>query len=91
MKKLMIALAAIVLALGPLAPASFSQIELYGGYSYLRVGTGNTSAQNGSGWEAALSTHLLGPFGLEADYSNHYGLSPLSITHKFGLGGSGPL
>lgn len=78
--RLTILVAALLLIAGPLATSSFSQIELFGGYSYLRITSGRPlSPENANGWEAALSSHLLGPFGLEADYSDHYGLSP-SVT-----------
>lgn len=57
------------------APASFAQVELFGGYSYLRLAPAGATGQNANGWEAGLSAHLLGPLGVEADYSNHYGAS----------------
>jgi hypothetical protein len=55
-----------------------SQVELFGGYSNLRVS--NTPPGMGSsanGWEAGVSAHLIGSLGLELDYSNHYGMTPI--------------
>lgn len=59
------------------APRAFAQIELFGGYSHLSLK--NTPPNIGSssdGWEASAYLHLLGPWGAEADFSNHYGVSP---------------
>lgn len=74
MKKLIITSACLCLLWGICAPPSFAQIELFGGYSYLRLSSG-ASSQNANGWDAALSVHLIGPLGMEADYSNYYGAS----------------
>lgn len=59
------------------APKAYSQIELFGGYSHLQLN--NAPAPIGSssnGWAGGAYLHLLGPWGVEADYSNHYGVSP---------------
>jgi hypothetical protein len=58
-------------------PKALSQVELSGGYSYLKLsntppGVGTSS----NGWQASAYLHLLGPFGVEGDLSNHYGISP---------------
>jgi hypothetical protein len=58
-------------------PEAYSQVELYGGYSHLSL-AGNPSniGSSKSGWAGGAYLHLLGPWGVEADYSNHYGVSP---------------
>lgn len=67
------------------APRTFSQVELFGGYSYLHVNNnGSPMGTSANGWEASLALHLLGPLGAEMDYSNHYGISPVpSPTPKY--------
>ncbi|MEJ2010048.1 MAG: hypothetical protein P8Z30_18155 [Acidobacteriota bacterium] len=58
-------------------PKAYGQIEFYGGYSHLRLS--NTPSGIGSssnGWNGGVYLHLLGGLGFEADYSNHYGVSP---------------
>lgn len=58
-------------------PKAYSQIELYGGYSHLSLNsTPSNIGSSSNGWEGGAYLHLLGPFGFEADYSNHYGVSP---------------
>jgi hypothetical protein len=76
MKKILISFVSLFLFLVAGAPSSLAQIELFGGYSYLRLGDVPATEQSANGWEASLSTHLLGSLGLEADYSDHYGVSP---------------
>jgi len=59
------------------APRAFSQVELYGGYSHLSLSsTPSNIGSSSNGWQGGIYLHLLGPFGAEADYSNHYGVSP---------------
>lgn len=60
------------------APKAYAQVELFGGYSHL--GLNNSPSNIGSssnGWEGSAYLHLLGPWGAEADFSNHYGVSPV--------------
>ncbi len=58
-------------------PKAFSQVEFFGGYSYLRVNNNAPNmGSNANGWEASMSVHLIGSLGAEADFSNHYGISP---------------
>ncbi|HXH49362.1 MAG TPA: outer membrane beta-barrel protein [Terriglobia bacterium] len=65
-------------------PKAYSQVELYGGYSHLSLsGTPSNIGSSSNGWAGGAYLHLLGPWGIEADYSNHYGVNP-SLT----LGGS---
>jgi opacity protein-like surface antigen len=59
------------------APKAYSQVELFGGYSHLSLGGAPSNIGSSSnGWEGDAYVHLLGPWGVEADYSNHYGVSP---------------
>ncbi len=58
------------------APKAYSQVELYGGYSHLGLrGTPSNIGSSSNGWQGGAYLHLLGPWGVEADYSNHYGIS----------------
>jgi Outer membrane protein beta-barrel domain len=58
-------------------PKAYSQVELYGGYSHLSLnGTPPNIGSSANGWAGGAYLHLLGPWGVEADYSNHYGVSP---------------
>jgi hypothetical protein len=60
------------------APKAFGQVELYGGYSHLGLnGAPSNSGSSSNGWEGSAYLHLLGPWGAEADFSNHYGVSPV--------------
>ncbi len=59
------------------APKAYGQIELFGGYSHLELSNAPSNIGSSSnGWEGGAYLHLLGPLGFEADYSNHYGVSP---------------
>lgn len=63
------------------APKAFGQIELFGGYSHLSLnGAPSTMDSTANGWAGGAYLHLLGPWGIEADYSNHYGVSPQNGT-----------
>ncbi len=58
-------------------PKAYSQIELFGGYSHLQLNNAPSNIGSSSnGWAGGAYLHLLGPLGIEADYSNHYGISP---------------
>ena len=67
-------------------PKAYSQVELFGGYSHLQLkGAPSDIGASSNGWEGDAYLHLLGPWGIEADYSNHYGpsqpaLAPLNGT-----------
>ncbi|MCL5006119.1 MAG: porin family protein [Acidobacteria bacterium] len=59
------------------APKAFSQVELFGGYSHLGLSSAPSNIGSSSnGWEGSAYLHLLGPLGIEGDFSNHYGVSP---------------
>jgi opacity protein-like surface antigen len=78
MRKLL-ALSAVVLFLtAGSASKAFSQVELFGGYSHLGLNNAPSNVGSGSnGWDGSAYLHLLGPWGAEADFSNHYGVSPV--------------
>lgn len=77
MRKLLTPLAVLFFLTIASAPKAFSQVELYGGYSHLSLGGAPSNIGSSSnGWEGDAYLHLLGPWGVEADYSNHYGVSP---------------
>lgn len=81
MRKLLVVLALVFLLTVVSPPKVYSQIELYGGYSHLQLnGAPSIVGSNSNGWEGGAYLHLLGPFGVEADYSNHYGVSPDSFS-----------
>jgi hypothetical protein len=63
------------------APKAYSQVELYGGYSHLSLsGAPSSIGSSANGWAGGAYLHLLGPWGIEADYSNHYGLSQPALA-----------
>lgn len=60
------------------APQAFGQVELFGGYSHLGLnGASSNMGSSANGWDGSGYLHLLGPFGAEADFSNHYGVPPV--------------
>ena len=78
-KRKLLSLAGILVAIVLISASSgFSQVELFGGYSRLQFNRNIPSlgSAGANGWEGSVYLHLLGPFGAEADYSNHYGVSP---------------
>jgi Outer membrane protein beta-barrel domain len=77
MRKLLTFASLLVLLALVSAPKAYSQIELYGGYSHLSLnGAPSNIGSSANGWAGGAYLHLLGPWGIEADYSNHYGVSP---------------
>jgi len=59
------------------APKAYSQIELFGGYSHLGLHNAPSNiGPSSNGWAGGAYLHLLGPWGVEADFSNHYGITP---------------
>ena len=58
-------------------PKAYSQVELFGGYSHLQLnGAPSNIGSSANGLAGGAYLHLLGPWGIEADYSKHYGVSP---------------
>jgi hypothetical protein len=82
MKKLIFSLLFLLLA----PCAAKAQVQLFGGYSYLRLDTKPGSA-NLNGWEAS-GTWNHSWFGLTADFSGHYGtpFGPTTSLHSFLFG-----
>ncbi len=77
MRKLLTFASLIVFLSLASAPKAYSQVELYGGYSHLQLkGAPSSVGSNTNGWAGGAYLHLLGPWGIEADYSKHYGASP---------------
>jgi opacity protein-like surface antigen len=77
MRKLLTLSAVLVLLTVVSAPKAYSQIELFGGYSHLTLNSAPSNIGSSSnGWAGGAYLHLLGPWGVEADYSNHYGVTP---------------
>lgn len=77
MRKLLIFASLFVFVALVSAPKAYSQVELYGGYSHLSLnGAPSNVGSSSNGWVGGAYLHLLGPWGVEADYSNHYGVSP---------------
>jgi len=62
-------------------PKAYSQVELFGGYSHLQLnGAPPNIGSSSNGLEGGAYLHLLGPWGVEADYSNHYGVSQPALA-----------
>jgi len=81
MRKLLIFASLLFLLTVISAPKAFSQIELYGGYSHLQLNNAPSNIGSSSnGWAGGAYLHLLGPWGVEADYSNHYGVSQPALA-----------
>lgn len=77
MRKLLTSACLLVVLALISAPKAYSQIELYGGYSHLSLsGAPSNIGSSANGWAGGAYLHLLGPWGIEADYSNHYGVTP---------------
>lgn len=77
MRKLLTLSSVLFLLILVSTPKAYGQVELFGGYSHLGLsGTPSNIASSSNGWAGGAYLHLLGPFGVEADYSNHYGVTP---------------
>ena len=77
MRKLLTLFPALLVLTLAAAPRAYSQVELFGGYSHLGLnGAPSNIGSSSNGWAGGAYLHLLGPWGVEADYSNHYGVSP---------------
>lgn len=81
MRKLLTLFSVLLLLTIISAPKAYSQVELFGGYSHLGLkGAPSGIGSSSNGWAGGAYLHLLGPWGVEADYSNHYGVSPPSLA-----------
>jgi hypothetical protein len=71
-----------------LLPATLhaQRVELFGGYSYLRLDS--AGGVNLNGWNAALNLKAKAWLGLAADFSGHYGspFGPSTSQHTFLVG-----
>lgn len=77
MRRLLTATSVVLFLAVVSTPQAFSQVELFGGYSYQKLSAAPSNVgPSANGWNASAYLHLLGPFGLEGDLSNHYGISP---------------
>ena len=60
----------LLIPFSALAQADFPKAELFGGYSYFRA---NPDAINLNGWNASITANITNWFGVEGDFSGHYG------------------
>jgi hypothetical protein len=65
----------LVLGLEARAQDSYPRVEIFGGYSYLRVDVlGATDTyENRHGWGASIAGNISGNIGVVAEFSGHYG------------------
>jgi len=71
MRKLLMGVALIFLIpLGAWAQQEFPKAEIFGGYSYFRV---EPEGYNLNGWNASVTGNVTSWFGIEGDFSGHYG------------------
>jgi opacity protein-like surface antigen len=69
-----------------MAQTEYPPVEIFGGYSYLRV---NPDGLNLNGWNASVTGNITDWFGIEGDFSGHYGhprdvfgsISDIKIDH----------
>ncbi len=81
MRKLVGLLALVFLTTAPVLAQDESKVDVFGGYSYLRVSPGGGApGANTNGWEAQATVNLSGYLGVTADFDGHYG-------EVFGIGG----
>jgi Outer membrane protein beta-barrel domain len=81
MRKLLTLFPALLVLTIVSAPSAYSQVELYGGYSHMSLnGAPSNIGSSSNGWAGGAYLHLLGPWGIEADYSNHYGVSQPALA-----------
>ncbi len=75
MKWRVLALALLLLSLTVAVKAQeVPQVEVFGGYSYLRVNPGHSlPSVNSNGWNASVLGNINRWFGVKADFDGHYG------------------
>jgi outer membrane protein OmpA-like peptidoglycan-associated protein/opacity protein-like surface antigen len=85
MRKLIILAALVVLVSGAAMAQDYPKVELFGGYSFLRIspGEGLKGGNLPGGWHASIAGNVNDWFGLAADFSGHYG----SPDYGLGFGG----
>jgi opacity protein-like surface antigen len=64
------------------------QVEVFGGYSYLRASDSLSERINQNGWDLSAAINLARSFGVVADFSNHYG-SQSNVFAPIGSRGKG--
>jgi hypothetical protein len=71
MRKILFGVFLVMVApLAAMAQQEYPRAEVFGGYSYFRA---NPDGFNLNGWNASVTGNLTNWFGLEADFSGHYG------------------
>ena len=72
MRSLLWILGILMLVTAPAVAQDTPKIEIFGGYSYLRVNTGGTGI-NLNGWNASVQGNVNNWFSVVGDFSGHYG------------------
>lgn len=76
MRKILLGLSFLLaLPFAAIAQPEYPKAEIFGGYSYLRA---NPDEFNLSGWNASVTGNVTDWFGIEGDFSGHYG-HPLDV------------
>lgn len=71
MRKSLLGVALILLIpMAAIAQAGYLKADLFGGYSYFRA---NPDEMNLSGWNGSVTANVTDWFGVEGDFSGHYG------------------
>jgi hypothetical protein len=60
----------LLIPMAAMAQGEYPKAELFGGYSYFRA---NSDGFNLSGWNASVTANITNWFGVEGDFSGHYG------------------
>jgi opacity protein-like surface antigen len=60
----------LLIPMAALAQGGYPKAELFGGYSYFRA---NPDGINLNGWNASVTANITNWFGVEGDFSGHYG------------------
>ncbi len=60
----------LLIPMAAMAQEEYPKAEVFGGYSYLRA---NPDGMNLHGWNASVTANVTDWFGVEGDFSGHYG------------------
>jgi hypothetical protein len=83
MRKVLIAVSLVLLVpLATMAQQEYPKAEIFGGYSFFRA---NPDKVNLQGWDASVTGNITNWFGVEGDFSGHYG-SPRVFGFRYGFG-----
>ncbi|QQS48394.1 MAG: outer membrane beta-barrel protein [Acidobacteriota bacterium] len=92
MQRLVMILALLIFLPAVAAAQETPDVEIFGGYSYLRQND-NLIGEDLHGWNASFTSNLTRWLGLAADFSGHYGDATLTpglnadvATHLFAVG-----